>query len=216
MLRQMHTHTVAARRARRPALRHTNQPAPPRARRTGHDHPQPPHPVHALTSAELTGYRRQLEHAITGIDPAAPVQALLHRNLDQVLAEQAARAGITATGGLAGPASLPRSTARPGPPPAPVTPAEPAGRQLAAIADQLTAGGITCQLRRDGSTPSLTIEDPVAGPDGPTVIIDPGLPGGPAPWIDCTWTPAPGATPGATAAVIIAVLAAIRPAPGPA
>ena len=177
--------------------------------------PQPPHPVHALTSAELTDYRRQLEHAITGIDPAAPVQALLHRNLDQVLAEQAARADITATGGRADPASLPRSTSRPGPPPAPVTPAGPADRHLAAIADQLTAGGVTCQLRRDGSTPSLTIEDPAAGPDGPTVIIDPGLPGGPTPWIDCTWTPAPGATPGATAAVIIAVLAAIRPAPGP-
>ena len=179
--------------------------------------PQPPHPVHALTSAELAGYRRQLEHAITGIDPAAPVQALLHRNLDQVMAEQAARADITAAGGRADPASLPPPVgSRAGLQPPPATPAEPAGRHLAAIADQLTAGGVTCQLRRDGSTPSLTIEDPAAGPDGPTVIIDPGLPGGPSPWIDCTWTPAPGATPGATAAVIIAVLAAIRPATGPA
>src|SRR5579863_2227055 len=107
-------------------------------------------------------------------------------------------------------------TTSPGPQPAVPAPGDdPAARRLAAIGAHLTVGGIACQLRRDGSTPSLTIEDPAAGPDGPTVIIDPGLPGGPTPWIDCTWTPAPGATPVATAAVIIAVLAAIRPAPGP-
>lgn len=176
--------------------------------------PQPPHPVHALTSGELTEYRRQLEHAIKGIDPAAPVQALLHRNLEGVLAEQDSRAALSATGGQtapvpAGPASTAVRSARP---PAPATSDEPATRHLAAIADRLTADGIACQLRRDGSTPSLTIEDPAAGPDGPTVILGPGLPGGPSPWIDCTWTPASGATPATTAAVIIAVLAAIRPA----
>jgi hypothetical protein len=182
--------------------------------------PQPPHPVHALTSRELAGYRRQLEHAIKGIDPAAPVQALLHRNLEEVLAEQDSRAALTATSGRADPDPAPAAPARrpasaairSGPPPAPATADEPAARHLAAIADRLTADGIACQLRRDGSTPSLTIEDPDAGPDGPTVILGPGLPGGPTPWIDCTWTAVPGATPATTAAVIIAVLAAIRPA----
>jgi hypothetical protein len=156
--------------------------------------PQPPHPVHALTSRELGEYRRQLEHAITGIDPAAPVQALLHRNLDGVVAEQDSRAALAATAGRAGPDAAP-----------------PAGH-LDAIADQLRAGGIACRLRRDGSIPSLRIEDPAAGPDGPTVIIGPGLPGSPDPWIDCTWAPAPCATPAATATAIIAVLSAIRPA----
>ena len=179
----------------------------------------PPHPVHALTSQELAGYRRQLEHAIKGIDPAAPVQALLHRNLEEVLAEQDSRAALTATGGRAAPAPAratsdrhARTAIRSVRPPGPATSDEPATRHLAAIADRLTADGIACQLRRDGSTPSLTIEDPAAGPDGPTVILGPGLPGGPSPWIDCTWTPAPGATPATTAAVISAVLAAIRPA----
>ena len=173
--------------------------------------PQPPHPVHALTSQELAGYRRQLEHAIKGIDPAAPVQALLHRNLEGVLAEQDSRAALAATGGYAAPAPA-RPAIGAAPPPAPATPDEPAARHLAAIADRLTAAGIACQLRRDGSIQSLTIEDPAAGPHGPTVILGPGLPGGPSPWIDCTWTPGPGATPASTAAVISAVLAAIRPA----
>jgi hypothetical protein len=172
--------------------------------------PQPPHPVHALTSGELADYRRQLEHAIKGIDPAAPVQALLHRNLEEVLADQDSRAALAATGGQAAPVPA-RTAIRSARPPAPATSDEPASRHLAAIADRLTADGIACQLHRDGSTPSLTIEDPAAGPDGPTVIIDPGLPGGPSPWIDCTWTPASGATAASTAAVI-AVLAAIRPA----
>jgi hypothetical protein len=52
--------------------------------------------MHALTSSELTGYRRQLEQAITGCPPDAPAQADLHRRLDQVLAEQQSRAAITA------------------------------------------------------------------------------------------------------------------------
>jgi hypothetical protein len=57
---------------------------------------QPPHPTHALTTYELRDYRRQLEHAIKGISPDAPVQADLRRKLDEVLAEQAERARIAA------------------------------------------------------------------------------------------------------------------------
>jgi hypothetical protein len=49
-------------------------------------------PLSALTTYELRDYRRQLEHAIKGIAPDAPVQADLRRKLDEVLAEQDARA----------------------------------------------------------------------------------------------------------------------------
>jgi hypothetical protein len=49
-----------------------------------------------LTTYELRDYRRQLEHAIKGISPDAPVQADLRRKLDEVLAEQAERARIAA------------------------------------------------------------------------------------------------------------------------
>jgi hypothetical protein len=55
----------------------------------------PKHPVHALTTFELRDYRKHLEHAIKGISPDAPVQALLRRKLDQVLAEQDERARMT-------------------------------------------------------------------------------------------------------------------------
>jgi len=58
---------------------------------------QPPkHPLHALTSYELRDYRRDLEHAIKGISPDAPVQADLRRKLDAVIAEQDDRARLTA------------------------------------------------------------------------------------------------------------------------
>jgi len=57
---------------------------------------QPKHPVHALTTYELRDYRRDLEHAIKGIPAEAPVQADLHRKLDEVLAEQEDRARIAA------------------------------------------------------------------------------------------------------------------------
>jgi hypothetical protein len=53
---------------------------------------QPKHPLHALTTFELRDYRKHLEMAIKGISPDAPVQALLRRRLDQVLAEQDERA----------------------------------------------------------------------------------------------------------------------------
>ena len=57
---------------------------------------EPSHPVHALTTYEISRYRRELERAIKGISPDAPVQADLKRKLDEVLAEQAERARIAA------------------------------------------------------------------------------------------------------------------------
>jgi len=54
----------------------------------------PKHPLHALTTYELRDYRRDLERAIKGISPGAPVQAVLRRKLDAVAAEQVERAKI--------------------------------------------------------------------------------------------------------------------------
>ena len=54
----------------------------------------PKHPVHALTTYELRDYRRELERAITGIAPDAPVQAHLRRKLETVIAEQEDRARL--------------------------------------------------------------------------------------------------------------------------
>jgi hypothetical protein len=102
-----------------------------------------------------------------------------------------------------------------GPGPQPAAPApddDPAARHLAAIGAHLTVGGIACQLRRDGSTPSLTIEDPASGPDGPAVIVDPGLPGS-QPVDRLHLDPRPRRHSWRPAAVTITVLAAIRPAP---
>ena len=56
----------------------------------------PPHPLHALTTYEIRDYRRLLESAIKGIAADAPVQAVLRRKLDAVLAEQDERARIAA------------------------------------------------------------------------------------------------------------------------
>jgi hypothetical protein len=55
---------------------------------------EPSHPVHALTTYELARRRRELEHAVKGISPDAPVQADLRRKLDEVLAEQTSRERI--------------------------------------------------------------------------------------------------------------------------
>jgi hypothetical protein len=52
---------------------------------------QPKHPIHALTTYELKDLRRDLERAIAGIAPDAPVQADLKRRLGEVLAEQEQR-----------------------------------------------------------------------------------------------------------------------------
>ncbi|MGD0063995.1 MAG: hypothetical protein ABSB76_11210 [Streptosporangiaceae bacterium] len=59
---------------------------------------EPEHPTHALTTTELSRYRRELEHAIKGISPDAPVQTELRSKLDEVLAEQDERARLAAHG----------------------------------------------------------------------------------------------------------------------
>ncbi len=61
---------------------------------------QPKHPLHALTTYELTYYRRRLENAIAFLDkqdPVPPVRGDLQAALDGVLAEQDDRARIAAT-----------------------------------------------------------------------------------------------------------------------
>jgi hypothetical protein len=58
---------------------------------------QPRHPLHALTTFELTGYRRQLESAIAFFeakDPVPPARDDLQARLDAVLAEEASRRKI--------------------------------------------------------------------------------------------------------------------------
>jgi len=57
----------------------------------------PNHPLHALTTYELSGYRRQLESALAcfdGTDPAPPARDDLHARLDAVIAEQDDRARL--------------------------------------------------------------------------------------------------------------------------
>jgi hypothetical protein len=59
----------------------------------------PKHPLHALTTFELRGYRRQLENAIAFFDktdPVPPARDDLQARLDAVLAEQDDRANLTA------------------------------------------------------------------------------------------------------------------------
>ena len=59
---------------------------------------RPEHPLHALTTFELRGYRRQIESAITFFDkqdPVPPVRDDLQAALDDVLAEQDDRARIS-------------------------------------------------------------------------------------------------------------------------
>jgi len=51
----------------------------------------PEHPLHAMTTYELSDYRRQLERAIAvldGQDPVPPARRDLRARLDDVLAEQ--------------------------------------------------------------------------------------------------------------------------------
>jgi hypothetical protein len=58
---------------------------------------KPKHPLHALTTYELTSYRRQLERAITfyrSQDPVPAIQAAVQARLDAVTAEQDDRARI--------------------------------------------------------------------------------------------------------------------------
>jgi hypothetical protein len=56
----------------------------------------PKHPLPALTSYELRDYRWELERAIRGISPDAPVQSALRAKLDAVVAEQDDRARMAA------------------------------------------------------------------------------------------------------------------------
>jgi hypothetical protein len=55
---------------------------------------EPGHPVHALATFELRRYRRELEHAITGISADAPGRDDLRRRLSEVLDEQESRIRI--------------------------------------------------------------------------------------------------------------------------
>jgi hypothetical protein len=60
---------------------------------------QPEHPLHALTTYELTYYRRRLENALAFLDKQDPIPAIraeLQAALDGVLTEQQDRAQFTA------------------------------------------------------------------------------------------------------------------------
>ena len=65
--------------------------------------PSPQHPVDALTTFELSNYRRELEHALTA-PPAdtsrehAAARELLQNRLGEVLGEQESRARISGSG----------------------------------------------------------------------------------------------------------------------
>jgi hypothetical protein len=57
---------------------------------------EPAHPVAALTTYELRDYRGQLERALRKLPEHAEVRALIRLKLDAVLAEQEARARVSA------------------------------------------------------------------------------------------------------------------------
>jgi hypothetical protein len=50
----------------------------------------PPHPTYALTTAELSRYRSELEHAVQRLG-TAPVVTELREKLDEVVQEQESR-----------------------------------------------------------------------------------------------------------------------------
>ena len=54
----------------------------------------PAHPMHALTTYELSRYRRELEHALKELPEHAPVRELLQGKLADVLTEEDSRAKI--------------------------------------------------------------------------------------------------------------------------
>jgi len=56
--------------------------------------PPQKHPVPAMTTYELAGYRRELEHALKILPGHAAVRGLLQDKLAGILAEQDARAKI--------------------------------------------------------------------------------------------------------------------------
>ena len=57
---------------------------------------QPQHPLHAMTTNELSRYRRELEHALKSLPTQAPVRAQLQDKLGEVKAEQESRLNIAA------------------------------------------------------------------------------------------------------------------------
>ena len=59
--------------------------------------PDPPHPVSALTTSELTYYRRRLENAIAYLGKQDPIPAARADLQAAVLAEQDDRARLAAT-----------------------------------------------------------------------------------------------------------------------
>jgi hypothetical protein len=61
--------------------------------------PYPLIPLEALTSYELSRYRRQLEHALKAVPGHDPARAGLQQRLADVQAEQHSRTTITATDG---------------------------------------------------------------------------------------------------------------------
>ena len=60
--------------------------------------PQPQHPVPALTTFELSNYRRELERALTTLPGHAATRELLQDRLAEVLGEQESRAMISRGG----------------------------------------------------------------------------------------------------------------------
>jgi len=54
----------------------------------------PAHPLHALTTYELSRYRRELEHALKTLPEHAAVLEVLREKLAEVLAEQESRVVI--------------------------------------------------------------------------------------------------------------------------
>ena len=56
----------------------------------------PKHPMHALTTYELSRYRRDLEHALNVLPEHTAVRELLQGKLAEALAEQQSRAEIAA------------------------------------------------------------------------------------------------------------------------
>ena len=56
----------------------------------------PEHPLDALTTYELSRYRRQLEHALKALPEHVAVRELLCGKLAEVLAEQESRVAIAA------------------------------------------------------------------------------------------------------------------------
>jgi hypothetical protein len=54
----------------------------------------PEHPLHALTTYELSRYRRELEHALKALPQHATIRELLRGKLAEVLAEQESRVVI--------------------------------------------------------------------------------------------------------------------------